>query len=53
VNRPVLLAGGLNPGNARQAFERVQPAGLDVCSGLRTDGRLDPARVSAFFRAIH
>jgi phosphoribosylanthranilate isomerase len=49
---PVLLAGGLNPGNARAAFDQVAPAGLDVCSGLRTDGRLDRAKLHDFFRAV-
>jgi phosphoribosylanthranilate isomerase len=50
---PVLLAGGLHPGNARAAMERVWPAGLDVCSGLRSDGRLDAGKLQEFFRAIH
>lgn len=50
---PVLLAGGLNPGNVRGAMERVRPAGLDVCSGLRSDGRLDAGKLRDFFRAIH
>jgi phosphoribosylanthranilate isomerase len=49
---PVLLAGGLNPGNARAAFDQVAPAGLDVCSGLRTEGRLDRAKLNDFFRAL-
>jgi len=53
VSVPVLLAGGLNPGNAREAFERVQPAGLDVCSGLRPNGRLDAERLRDFFAALH
>jgi phosphoribosylanthranilate isomerase len=53
VEIPVLLAGGLNPGNAREAFERVQPAGLDVCSGLRPNGRLDADRLRGFFYALH
>jgi phosphoribosylanthranilate isomerase len=53
VSVPVLLAGGLNPGNAREAFERVMPAGLDVCSGLRPNGRLDAARLRDFFAALH
>jgi phosphoribosylanthranilate isomerase len=53
VDVPVLLAGGLHPGNAREAFERVEPAGLDVCSGLRPNGRLDAAKLQAFFRALH
>lgn len=50
---PVLLAGGLHPGNARAAIEQVRPTGLDICSGLRTGGRLDPTKLSAFFQAIH
>ena len=53
VSVPVLLAGGLNPGNAREAFERVMPAGLDVCSGLRPNGRLDATRLRDFFAALH
>lgn len=53
ANVPVLLAGGLNPGNVRAAMERVRPAGLDVCSGLRSDGRLDAGKLREFFRAIH
>lgn len=52
VGVPVLLAGGLNPGNAREAFERVLPAGLDVCSGLRPNGRLDADRLRGFFAAL-
>ena len=50
---PVLLAGGLNAGNVRAAMERVRPSGLDVCSGLRSDGRLDAGKLRDFFRAIH
>ena len=53
VSVPVLLAGGLNPGNAREAYERVMPAGLDVCSGLRPNGRLDAERLRDFFAALH
>jgi len=53
VSVPVLLAGGLHPGNARAALQRVEPAGLDVCSGLRPNGRLDAGLLHAFFGAIH
>jgi phosphoribosylanthranilate isomerase len=49
---PVLLAGGLHPGNARAAIDLVTPAGLDVCSGLRTGGRLDAGKLAAFIAAI-
>jgi phosphoribosylanthranilate isomerase len=48
----VYLAGGLNPSNAREAIEQVKPFALDVCSGLRTDGALDPQKVDAFMRAV-
>ena len=50
---PVLLAGGLHPGNVRTAMEHVRPSGLDVCSGLRINGRLDAGTLQDFFRAIH
>lgn len=53
VRTPVLLAGGLHPGNVREAIDRVTPAGVDVCSGLRTDGRLDAGKLHAFFAAIN
>ena len=53
VSVPVLLAGGLHPGNARAALQRVEPAGLDVCSGLRLNGRLDARLLQAFFGAVH
>jgi phosphoribosylanthranilate isomerase len=49
---PVFLAGGLNPGNAAAAVAQVRPAGLDVCSGLRIDGRLDAALARAFVAAV-
>jgi phosphoribosylanthranilate isomerase len=49
--KPVFLAGGLNAGNVREAIETVQPFGLDICSGVRTDGNLDQVKLEAFFRA--
>jgi phosphoribosylanthranilate isomerase len=50
---PVLLAGGLSPGNVRAAMTQVRPDGLDVCSGLRSNDRLDAGKLADFFRAIH
>ena len=47
----VYLAGGLNGSNAAEAVETVQPFGLDVCSGVRTEGKLDPDKLDAFVRA--
>ena len=51
VDCPVFLAGGLKPENVAEALERVQPHGLDLCSGVRTDGALDPVKLKAFMRA--
>ncbi|WP_412060609.1 phosphoribosylanthranilate isomerase [Rubrivirga sp. IMCC45206] len=48
---PVVLAGGLRPENAARAVAEVGPFGLDVCSGLRTDGALDEAKLAAFVAA--
>lgn len=54
VQTPVFLAGGLKAQNARAALNQVQPFGLDVCSGVRTNGRLDVQKLTAFFQdAIH
>ena len=49
---PVFLAGGLKPENVAEAFETVRPFGLDVCSGVRTDGRLDAEKLKRFFAHI-
>jgi phosphoribosylanthranilate isomerase len=45
---PVFLAGGLNPENVRQAIEEVMPFAVDVCSGVRTDGKLDSQKLELF-----
>lgn len=49
---PVFLAGGLTAGNVRQAIEEVQPFGLDLCSGVRTDNKLDPKKLEQFFTNV-
>lgn len=49
---PVFLAGGLNAANIREAIDIVQPFGVDVCSGVRTDGKLDERKLEAFFKAL-
>ena len=50
--KPVFLAGGLSAGNVAEAIGRVRPYGLDLCSGVRTDGRLDGAKLAAFVLAV-
>lgn len=49
VRVPVFLAGGLTPENVAAAVQQVRPFGVDVCSGLRTEGRLDEEKVRRFF----
>jgi phosphoribosylanthranilate isomerase len=51
VDVPLYLAGGLRPENVAEAVARVAPFGLDVCSGVRTDGRLDGDKVEGLIRA--
>jgi phosphoribosylanthranilate isomerase len=52
LNIPVFLAGGLRAENVREAVETVGAFGLDVCSGVRTEGRLDEQKLSAFFSEL-
>lgn len=49
---PVFLAGGLNPANVSEAIATVRPFGVDVCSGLRVNGALEPTRLALFMAAI-
>ena len=52
VTIPVYLAGGLNPANVKEAIETVHPFGVDICSGLRTDGSLDEAKLSVYVKLV-
>ncbi len=49
---PVFLAGGLRPDNVTAAIETVRPYGVDVCSGVRSEDRLDAAKLEAFMGAV-
>lgn len=49
---PVFLAGGLRADNAAAAVAAVQPWGLDLCSGVRTDGALDRGKLARFMSAV-
>ncbi|MEZ5865690.1 MAG: phosphoribosylanthranilate isomerase [Geminicoccaceae bacterium] len=52
VDRPVFLAGGLEAGNVARAVATVRPFGVDLCSGVRRDGRLDKSLLGRFMAAI-
>lgn len=45
---PVFLAGGLKAENVSQAIKEVQPFGIDVCSGVRSNGKLDKQKLTEF-----
>jgi len=53
IDVPLFLAGGLTPENVAEAVRTVEPFGVDVCSGLRTEGRLDPIKLKAFFDEVN
>lgn len=52
VDVPVFLAGGLKAENVAEAWAKVAPFGLDLCSGVRTDDHLDPEKLRAFFQQL-
>lgn len=52
VCKPVFLAGGLNPLNVAGVIEQVKPFGVDVCSGVRTNGKLDVEKLKLFIKNV-
>lgn len=50
---PVFLAGGLDPTNVQDAITEVCPFGVDLCSGVRTNGALEPAKLATLITAVH
>lgn len=52
VSKPIFLAGGLKAGNVAEAIHEVRPFGLDLCSGVRTSGKLDEVKLAHFFKQL-
>jgi phosphoribosylanthranilate isomerase len=52
VDVPVYLAGGLRPENVARAIATVRPFGVDLCSGIRTNGGLDERLLADFMREV-
>jgi phosphoribosylanthranilate isomerase len=50
---PVYLAGGLNSENVKDAVQFVKPYGVDICSGVRTNNKLDEIKLDKFFKALN
>ncbi|MBN1299982.1 MAG: phosphoribosylanthranilate isomerase [Melioribacteraceae bacterium] len=50
--KPVFLAGGLNSENVVDAVNIVKPYGVDLCSGVRTNGKLNEDKLTRFFKSL-
>ncbi|WP_457678776.1 phosphoribosylanthranilate isomerase [Thermovibrio sp.] len=52
-NLPLILSGGLNPGNVTSAVNKVSPYAVDVCSGVESSpGKKDLSKLSLFIRKV-
>jgi phosphoribosylanthranilate isomerase len=52
AGKPIFLAGGLRAENVAEAIRTVRPFALDLCSGVRKDGKLDATKLAAFMRSV-
>ncbi|HZW81219.1 MAG TPA: phosphoribosylanthranilate isomerase [Candidatus Deferrimicrobiaceae bacterium] len=52
IGIPIFLAGGLKPDNVHEAVREVGPFGLDVCTGVRGEGKLDEQKLRALFESL-
>ena len=53
IDKPVFLAGGISSENVKEAIETVNPFGIDLCSSVRTKGKLDQKKLDVLFKAIY
>ncbi len=53
IDIPLFLAGGLKPENVCEAVEEVGAFGLDICTGVRSHGRLDERKLLALFANLN
>lgn len=53
INIPVYLAGGLKSSNVKSAIELVRPYGIDICSGIRENGKLKEEMLTEFFNVVN
>ncbi|MCW7461791.1 phosphoribosylanthranilate isomerase [Leptospira limi] len=52
VKRPYLLAGGITPKNVQLALNTLKPYGIDVASGVETDGKKDPTKIKELVQNV-
>ena len=52
AGKPIFLAGGLRADNVGDAIRAVEPFGLDLCTGVRTNGALDQVKLAEFMRQV-
>jgi len=52
TSRPVFLAGGINATNIAAAIQQVRPYGIDLCSGVRENGKLQPEKLAQLVAAF-
>jgi phosphoribosylanthranilate isomerase len=53
IGVPLFLAGGLNAANVQLAIEEVAPFALDICTGVRSEGKLDRQKLQALFHSVN
>lgn len=52
IRKPWFLAGGMNPDNAAEAVESFRPYGIDVSSGVETNGWKDSEKVKRMIERV-